>query len=207
MWLLISNNKKIGGDKKKMEKEDAIVVVHTQKDFCEKGSLEVYKADEIVPIINDLLPKFTTRIGTQDWHPKNHISFKPPKQGGAGWPIHCVAGTEGAKFHPRLKDELFTAIIRNATTKDKDAYSVFEDTGLEGLLKSLGIKNVFVCGLALEYCVKATALDAAKAGFKTFVILPAVRSISENPKEIMAIYKELIEARVNLIGKKTVTLL
>ena len=140
-------------------------------------------------------------------HPEGHISFKPPEQGGAGWPVHCVVDTKGAEFHQNLRHDLFTVIIHSATTKDKHPYSVFEDTGLEGLLKSLGIKNVFVCGLVLEYCVKATALDAAKAGFKTFVILPAVRSINESPKEIEAIYRELIKAKVALISKKTIILL
>ena len=166
-----------------MHEKSALIVVDPQKDFCEGGALEVKGADEIMPLINNLLPKFPVRIGTQDWHPEDHISFKSPEQGGAGCPKHCVAGTKGAEFHPKLKSELFTTIIRKGTDVNKDTYSAFKGTGLAGLLKELKIEKVYICGLALDYCVKATALDAVKAGFSVEVLRVATRAVDEKNKE------------------------
>lgn len=164
---------------------EVLIVVDLQNDFCKGGTLEVPDADKIVPIVNQLMKKFETVIGTQDWHPEDHISFRPLEQGGAGWPIHCVAGTKGAEFRQGLKTDYFLAIVRKAYEREKDAYSAFEGTGLAGLLKERNVTSVYVCGLALDYCVGETALDAAKHGFKTFVLVDATRSVSEEGEKVM----------------------
>ena len=129
-----------------------------------------------MPLINKILLKFKgeTKIVSQDWHPEDHCSFKP--QGGQ-WPVHCVAGTKGAELHSELDSKLFTVIIKKATAKEKDAYSAFDGTGLEGLLKALGVKEVFVCGLATDFCVQATALDSVKS-FETVVIQDACKAVT-----------------------------
>jgi nicotinamidase/pyrazinamidase len=155
--------------------KDGLIVVDPQNDFCKGGALEVPRADEIVPIINRLLPRFDIVIASQDWHEENHCSFVP--QGGQ-WPPHCVAGTKGAEFHPQLYAHRFTVIVRKAIKKE--AYSAFCDTGLEGMLCALDVDKVYICGLATDFCVKETAIDCAKFRcFRTFVLLGACRAVTE----------------------------
>jgi len=159
----------------------ALIVVDVQNDFCPGGSLPVPEGDRVVSPINELIPKFQNAgamvIATRDWHPRNHSSFTD--QGGP-WPVHCVQNTPGANFHPDLDVNERVVVVDKATTTEKDAYSGFEGTGLADLLRERNVNRVYVCGLATDYCVKATVLDALEAGFETYVIEDAVRGVDVN---------------------------
>ncbi|GBQ51860.1 nicotinamidase [Komagataeibacter sucrofermentans] len=169
---------------------DALLVIDMQADFMPGGPLGVSGADGIVPLINRLceLP-FGLIAATQDWHPADHVSFD--MQGGP-WPEHCVAGTKGAAFVPDLAQAHIGVVLRKGMQPDTDSYSAFEDnarasrTGLEGLLRGRGINRVFVVGVALEYCVAATARDAVRAGFATVVLTDACRSVAHSVAEVQA---------------------
>ena len=182
----------------------ALIIVDVQNDFCKGGSLAVRGADKIIPKINYLLRLgFGAKIGSQDWHPENHISFKPKEEGGAGWPAHCVAGTPGAEFHPELDSDFFGTIIRKGIDPKKDAYSAFEGTGLAWLLQELGIHSVYICGLALDYCVNFTALDSASAGLNTFVCIDATRAV--DPLSIPLALEEMRGSGVTILGNVQLT--
>ena len=155
-------------------KDDALIVVDVQNDFCPGGALAVAEGDRVVATLNALMPRFGTVVATRDWHPANHRSFTA--QGGE-WPPHCVAGTPGAEFHPGLDQGGIDFTVRKATTPDQEAYSGFDDTDLAARLRERGVRRVFVGGLALDYCVDATALDAARAGFETYVVEDATRAV------------------------------
>ena len=156
----------------------ALVIVDLQIDFCPGGALPVLGGDLIVPVVNQLLGRFSKSdspiFATRDWHPANHISFVP--QGGI-WPPHCVQETEGARFHPGLELPASTTIISKASQVDKDAYSGFEGTDLTRQLRELSVENIVICGLATDYCVKATALDGLAAGFAVEVMAAGIRGV------------------------------
>lgn len=153
---------------------DALIIVDVQNDFCPGGALAVGEGDAVVPVINDLARQFGMVAATQDWHPRDHRSFTA--QGGT-WPVHCVAGTAGAELHPALDRTPIDLYIRKATTPDAEAYSGFDGTDLAEQLRQRGVERVYVAGLALDYCVDATALDARKAGFETYVVSDATRAV------------------------------
>ncbi|MDR5697341.1 MAG: isochorismatase family protein [Armatimonadota bacterium] len=156
----------------------ALIVVDLQNDFCPGGALAVAEGDRIVPIVNELASRFQRAgrpvVATQDWHPADHVSFE---NRGGPWPAHCVRGTPGADFHPALRREPITHIVRKATRPDEEAYSGFQGTGLAGLLTALGTEEVYICGLATDYCVHATAVDASRAGFAVTVVEDAARPV------------------------------
>lgn len=183
-------------------KEDALVVVDVQVDFCPGGALPVPEGDKIVPVLNKYIGKFARAgaliVATRDWHPSNHISFKDY---GGLWPSHCVQGTDGANFHPDLQLPQKVKIVSKATDPFKEAYSGFEGTNLAEDLKKAGVKRVFVGGLATEYCVKNTVLDALNLGFETFLLKDAVRGINVKPGDIEKAMKEMLEK-----GAKKITL-
>jgi len=158
--------------------EEALIVVDMQRDFMPGGALPVPEADRIIPRINRYIEEFRKKgaliVATRDWHPPNHISFK--EQGGP-WPKHCVQNTPGAEFVVELPED--AVIISKATEPDKEAYSGFEGTNLAQILKERGVKRVYICGVATEYCVKATALDAVKNGFETYLLRDAVKGITK----------------------------
>jgi nicotinamidase/pyrazinamidase len=166
-------------------KTDAIIVVDVQNDFCPGGALPVPEGDQVIPALNDyikIFKKANTRIfATRDWHPPNHISFKA--QGGP-WPPHCIQDTEGAKFHPDLKLPRGTTIISKATDPRKEAYSGFDGTELANTLRKAGVTRVFVGGLATDYCVKNTVLDARELDFKAVLLLDAIRGINTEPDDV-----------------------
>jgi nicotinamidase/pyrazinamidase len=160
-------------------KTDVLIVVDVQRDFCPGGALAVPQGDQVVPVINRLLAwTGWLTVATRDWHPIDHCSFKA--QGGL-WPPHCVAGTEGAAFHPALDEKRIGQVVSKATTRDAEAYSGFQGTDLASRLSSRGVRRAFVCGLATDYCVKATALDARQAGLDVFVIEDAIRGVEVQP--------------------------
>ncbi len=155
-------------------RHDALIIVDVQNDFCPGGALAVGDGDAVVPIINALASRFGTVVATQDWHPADHQSFV--SQGGP-WPIHCVAGTAGAALHPALDTAPIDLTVRKAMVAEEEAYSGFDGTDLAQQLRERSIRRVYVAGLALDYCVDATALDACKAGFDTYVIEDATRAV------------------------------
>lgn len=176
----------------------ALIIVDIQNDFTSNGTLPVPHGEDIIDTVNQLQLKFDLVVATQDWHPQTHKSFasnhenKKPfdkilLQGFEQvlWPDHCVQGTTGADFHPKLRMEKTEAIFRKGMDSEIDSYSGFYDnghrkiTGLSGYLKERQVKSIYVCGLAGDYCVYFTAKDAIKEGFKTFLIEDATRSISE----------------------------
>lgn len=168
-----------------LSKKDALIVVDMQKDFMPWGVLPVKDADKLIPTINRYVEKFESRglpvFFTRDWHPENHISFKGY---GGVWPPHCVANTDGANFHPHLKipsDNKF--IISKGTSPEFDAYSGFQGTVLDNLLKERGIKRVFVCGVATDFCIKNTAIGAINLGYQVFILLDGIKGVFENSSE------------------------
>ena len=174
---------------------EAIIVIDVQNDFCPGGALAVAGGDEIVAPINALVPEFAVRVFTQDWHPSDHLSFasqhdaepftttEMPYGTQVLWPDHCVIGSEGAAFHPNLDARPADLIIRKGFRREIDSYSAFFEndqatpTGLEGYLKSRGVDTVTLVGLATDYCVNFSAVDAAKLGFNATVIESLCRAI------------------------------
>ncbi|MEM4788967.1 MAG: nicotinamidase [Ignisphaera sp.] len=158
--------------------KDALIIVDMQNDFMPGGTLPVANALTIIPIINKYIELFTNAkaliVASRDWHPPNHISFNTR---GGPWPPHCVQGTEGAKFHPELKLTPDTIIVSKGYEENKEAYSSFEGTELNEILRSKNVRRLFVCGVATDYCVKATVLDAIKLGYTVLVLNDAIKGV------------------------------
>jgi nicotinamidase/pyrazinamidase len=185
------------------KEERALIIVDVQNDFCPGGALAVPKGTEIIPIINQLLSlnSFIV-VATQDWHPENHCSFI---ENGGIWPKHCLRDSWGARLHSDLslpKQDFI--LIQKATEVDQDAYSGFDGTELDGILKRSNIRQVFICGLATDYCVKATALDAKKAGFEVFVVIDACRGVEVNRGDVEKAIEEMKNRGVKIISSKEV---
>lgn len=174
----------------------ALIVIDMQNDFCPGGALAVTDGDTIVPLINALMEEYAIVLLTQDWHPGNHLSFAAHHPGAAPfsltempygpqvlWPTHCVQGSKGADFHRDLNTQTADLILRKGFRPEIDSYSAFFEndkttpTGLEGYLRTRGITDVTLVGLATDFCVAYSAIDAAKLGFNTMVHLSACRAI------------------------------
>lgn len=198
------------------QRNRALIVVDVQNDFCPGGALAVVDGDAVVPIINRLAREYRDVILTQDWHPAGHASFATSHPGCSPfeqitlpygpqilWPDHCIQGTFGAEFHSGLDIPHARLIIRKGLNPAIDSYSGFYEadrttpTGLTGYLKSLGISAVDICGLATDFCVAWTALDAAAEGFETQVLLPACRAIDLNGS-LAAAEQRMTEAGISL---------
>lgn len=179
--------------------DEALIVIDVQNDFCPGGALAVAGGDEIIPRVNALMGEFSTVVLTQDWHPSDHLSFADNHPGAAPfsltempygpqvlWPRHCVIGSEGAAFHPDLDTDPAQMVIRKGFRPQIDSYSAFFEndrrtaTGLDGYLKARGIAAVTLVGLALDYCVAYSALDAAGLGYRVTVLEGACRAIDLN---------------------------
>jgi len=152
----------------------ALLIVDVQNDFCTGGSLAVPDGEQVVPVINGLMKRFKLVLASKDWHPKNSNHFKK-------WPVHCVQDTYGANFYPQLDDEKITQILLKGTSTKDDGYSAFEATNLQldNFLQKQKVGDLYVCGLATDYCVKASALDAHNKGFTVFVVEDAVRGVEK----------------------------
>lgn len=182
---------------------DALILVDVQRDFCPGGALPVPEGDQVVPAINRVLGLGgMLTVATRDSHPPDHCSFTP--QGGI-WPVHCVAGTAGAAFHPALDAMKIGQIISKATTRNAEAYSGFQGTGLASLLKGQGIQRLLVCGLATDYCVKATALDARQAGFDVVVLEDAIRGVEVHPGDCAEAMAEMAAAGIRFAKTSDLT--
>jgi nicotinamidase/pyrazinamidase len=175
---------------------DGLIVVDVQNDFCPGGALPVPEGDAVVEPINRLMEEIPFTVATRDWHPPNHDSFA--EQGGP-WPPHCVAETSGAELHPKLHSSAIDAIVDKGREPGDEGYSGFEKTDLERLLHDRGVERVHVTGLALDYCVRATALDARRAGFDVVLHRGATRAIDANPGDSDRTLQELRDAGVEVV--------
>lgn len=172
----------------------ALIVVDVQNDFCPGGALSVPEGDRVVPVLNRYIHKFTERglpvYFTRDWHPENHVSFK--SQGGI-WPPHCVQGTEGARFHFELFIPSTAVIVSKGTAPQADAYSGFQETDLYDQLKRRGIRQLFIGGLATDYCVKSTVLDALKGGFEAILLSDGSKGVDVNAGDSERAIEEMLK--------------
>jgi nicotinamidase/pyrazinamidase len=157
-----------------ISESDALLVVDVQNDFCAGGALAVPGGDDVVEVINWLMPTFTNILATQDFHPPGHSSFT---QAGGPWPVHCVQGTKGAEFHPGLDTSKISHVVQKGTDPKTDGYSGFAGTDLAQRLRDLGTKRVVVTGLATDYCVRATAIEAIENGFEAVVVTDAIAAV------------------------------
>lgn len=195
----------------------ALVIVDVQNDFCPGGSMGVKDGDKIIPVINDLQKHFDIIVATQDWHPKDHVSFAVNQNKKPGeiitingtkqilWPVHCVQKTKGAEFHPKLDTSRLNEIFKKGVDKNIDSYSGFFDndhkqsTGLGEYLKKIGVTDVFILGLATDYCIKYTALDAANLGFNTSVIMDGCRGVNLKKGDVDLAIQEMIDNEIKII--------
>lgn len=188
----------------------ALLIIDVQNDFCEGGALAVPEANTIIPVINALRERvdFDCVAVTQDWHPSGHVSFFESHSGNPDaalfaplkledgseqvmWPTHCAQGSKGAEFHPGIHLKETDLIVQKGTSLDTDSYSGFFDnrsasqTKLDGLLRERGIEAVVCVGLAYDFCVGSTAIDAAKLGYRVFVAEDATRAVADTSKNLM----------------------
>jgi nicotinamidase/pyrazinamidase len=182
-----------------MKNNAALLVIDVQNDFCPSGALAVPQGDLVVPLINEIAKQFETVVITQDWHPANHTSFAASHSGRQAfetiqlsygeqvlWPTHCVMATEGAALHARLAIPHANLLLRKGSHQGIDSYSAFLEadrktkTGLDGYLTSRGITELYLCGLALDYCVAWSAEDAVHFGFSATIIEDACKAIDHN---------------------------
>lgn len=197
----------------------ALVIIDMQNDFIPGGSLAVTGGESIIPIINELQEKFQLVIATQDWHPQDHSSFAENNPGKNEfetielngldqtlWPVHCVQNSFGAEFHPDLKTHKFEAVFRKGTNKEIDSYSGFFDnahlksTGLAGYFEDKGISTLYFCGLAADYCVYYSIMDALNEGFEAILIEDATKAISE--EKYMKAKQDILRAGGSIITSK-----
>jgi nicotinamidase/pyrazinamidase len=176
---------------------EALVIVDYQNDFNPGGALAVTGGDEIADRINALAAdeRFALVVATRDWHPPDHASFEAR---GGTWPVHCVAGTPGAELAPSLDTGLVDVIVDKGQDRDTEGYSGFQGTDLEGLLRSRQVDHVTVVGLATDYCVKHTALDALRDGFSVTVDSAAVRGVDVQPGDSGRALEELRTAGASI---------
>lgn len=198
--------------------KDALLIVDLQRDFLPGGALGVAGGEEIVAPIAALAPRFATVVASQDFHPRGHVSFASTHRrapfshlalyGGeqALWPEHCVAGSDGARLAAGLPDAALTLILRKGTRPEIDSYSAFREnrgpggerasTGLGALLRARGVERVYLCGLARDYCVGASALDAAAEGFEAILLDDLTRSV--DPSRAAEVSRSLGDGRVRI---------
>lgn len=178
-----------------IDSTDALIVVDVQRDFLPGGALAVPDGDAVVAPLNTWIGRFEEAGGrifaTRDWHPKHHCSFTP--QGGT-WPPHCVVGTEGASFAPGLRLPEACGIVSKASSDERDAYSGFDGTDLAERLRAGGARRLWIGGLATDYCVRATVLDAIREGFEVHLLRPCIRAVEVQPGDGRRALDEMREA-------------
>jgi nicotinamidase/pyrazinamidase len=208
---------------KQVTHKNALILVDIQNDFCPGGSLAVPAGDEVVAIANALQPHFDLVIASQDWHPADHVSFAANHQGHrAGeviqldglsqilWPVHCVQGSVGSDFHPALDQSHLDKIVHKGADSLIDSYSAFFDnahlrsTGLADYLAEQGVKSIYLLGLATDYCVKFSCLDAVHLGLDVHLIMDGCRVIDLQPGDIDKALEEMRQAGVKIINAKDI---
>lgn len=202
----------------------ALIVVDVQNDFCPGGALAVPEGDRVVPVINSISSLFPVMVMTQDWHPVGHVSFATSHQGAKPgetvtlddgsqqmlWPDHCVRGTRGAELYPELQTNKAALILRKGMDRSLDSYSAFVEndrvtpTGLEGYLGERGVEQVYVAGLALDYCVLFTATDSSRLGFETFLVRDATRGVGVPRGSVEDALEEMRKASVKIIDSERI---
>ena len=175
---------------------DALIIVDVQNDFCLGGALAVPRGDEVVPVVNRLLEQRWLSVATMDWHPAEHSSFEPH---GGPWPPHCVQHTTGADLHRELDASKVQLVITKGSNPDQDAYSGFQGTELARILRDRGVHRVVVCGIATDYCVRATAQDALHEGFEVLLLEDAIRGVEVQPGDCQQAIEELRQAGATVI--------
>lgn len=207
-----------------MVEKKALILVDLQNDFCPGGSLAVPEGEAVILAANKLFPYFDLVVATQDWHPADHLSFAENHHGrkigeiialnGVSqvlWPAHCVQHSQGADFHPLLNVKHIQHIFQKGTDKNIDSYSAFFDnarlraTGLGDFLKSHEVEEVYLIGLATDYCVKYSALDAVQLGFQVYVIQDACRGVDLEIGDSQKAFEEMEAAGVHLIPLSVIT--
>jgi nicotinamidase/pyrazinamidase len=176
-------------------RREALLVVDVQRDFCPGGALPVKEGDRIVEPLNKIIETFAKNqlpmFFTRDWHPKNHCSFK--ERSGL-WPPHCVQNTHGAEFQPALLVPREAVIVNKGTEADREAYSGFEGTSLATTLKRMKVSRLFIGGLAADYCVKNTVLDALKNDFEVTVLKDCVKGVNLKPNDSSKALEKMLAA-------------
>lgn len=199
----------------------ALIVTDIQNDFLSGGALAVADGDAVIPVVNRIQPYFDIVVATQDWHPANHGSFAVNHPGKkvydqielAGmpqtlWPVHCVQNSRGAELAPSLEKERIAGIFQKGIDPDIDSYSALFDnghrrsTGLGEWLKAKKVTDFYVCGLATDYCVKFTALDALQLGFKVYVVEDASRGVNLKPQDVANAIDEMKTAGVKVLSSR-----
>ena len=194
--------------------KNALVIVDVQRDFLPGGALAVPNGDKVIPVINELTTKFNNIIATKDWHPEDHVSFK--QQGGL-WPNHCIRSTSGAQFPNELNvynsqsDYPDLIVIHKGVQTGVDAYSGFyqddkhnQKTQLDAILTGEDVDTLYITGLATDYCVKATVLDALDLGYKVNVVVDAIAGVNVNPNDSNDAITEMEKAGAQFIYSKDV---
>ena len=171
-----------------------LLIVDVQNDFCPGGSLAVNDGDLVVPVINQIIDEFDLVIASKDWHPRDTVHFE-------NWPVHCVQYSEGAELHPDIDTNKIDQILLKGTGNRNDGYSAFEATNvsLVKYLKDREVDELYVTGLATDYCVKATAIEASRIGFRTYVITDAVKAVNANSGDGSRALEEMKKAGCVLI--------
>jgi len=182
------------------DKKKALIVVDVQNDFCPGGALAVAHGDEVVAPLNNLMKEFLQRgepvFKSRDWHPEKTRHFAAY---GGTWPVHCVQNTKGAEFHPELMDDIHIRVVSKGLG-DEDSYSAFDGTDLALQLRRLGVEEVWVGGLATDYCVKNTVLDALKEGFQVKALENAMRPVEVKPGDGQRAIEEMQAAGAEIKG-------
>jgi nicotinamidase/pyrazinamidase len=187
-----------------MERRSVLVIEDVQNDFCPGGSLAVPGGDEVVPVLNRYIELFRKQglpvYASRDWHPENSSHFKTA---GGVWPVHCVQGTDGARFHPELRLPDDTLIISKGMDPAQDGYSSFEAVTENGeefhvSLWDRGIRHLYIGGLATDYCVKNTVLDALRRGFSVTLLIDAVRGVDLEPGDAETAIRQMVEAGADI---------
>jgi len=169
----------------------ALLIIDFQNDFTAGGALEVPEGDQIAEPVKRLAEHFDVVAATRDWHPPDHASFET--QGGP-WPVHCVRGTHGAEFHPAMEDIRLDGVVDVGQGRDDEGYSGFENSDLARILRDHDVDDVYVCGLATDYCVRASTIDACGEGFDVTVVQDAVRGVEVNEGDSERAFEDMRRA-------------
>ena len=177
----------------------ALLIVDVQNDFCPGGPLGVPDGDKIVPVINRLMLQFDLVMASRDWYPEDSVHFEQ-------WPVHCVRGTKGADYHPDLSTGRISLALYKGTGNADDGYSAFEATNVDlaRVLKENKVEALYVTGIATEYCVRATVLDALENGTPTYVVTDAVKGVAAEPDDPQKALDEMVQAGARLVSSEKV---